>query len=105
MLNLPLEHVIDDVREKISKNTRAIFHNHYCGYLGYINEINSLGKEFGIPVIDDCIEAFGSELNNHKTGDLGSDIPFSHFKPCDCQIPLMAGLLFLKTKIFLKRPF
>ena len=33
-----------------------------------VTAMNTLGKEFGIPVIDDCIEAFGSELN----GNLGN---------------------------------
>ena len=50
---------IDDVRLKITSKTKAIFHNHYCGYLGNIEEMNALGKEFGIPVIDDCIKLLG----------------------------------------------
>ena len=70
---------VDDVRSKITSSTKAIFHNHYCGYLGNINEINALGKEYGIPVIDDCIEAFGSELDGRKTGNLGTDVTVFSF--------------------------
>lgn len=72
--------LIDDVRARITSKTKAIFHNHYCGYLGQIKEMNALGKEFGIPVIDDCIEAFGSELNGNKTGNLGTDITVFSFQ-------------------------
>ena len=31
---------VEDVKSKISNKTKAIFHNHYCGFLGNINEIN-----------------------------------------------------------------
>jgi perosamine synthetase len=72
--------LIDDVRSKITSNTKAIFHNHHCGYLGEIDEMNALGKEFGIPIIDDCIEAFGSELNGSKAGNLGTDITVFSFQ-------------------------
>ena len=71
---------VDDVRSKITTNTKAIFHNHYCGYLGDIEAMNALGKEYGIPVIDDCIEAFGSELHGKKTGNLGTDITVFSFQ-------------------------
>ena len=46
----------DSVRAKITPNTKAIIHNHFCGYPGYIDEINSIGREYGIPIIDDGIE-------------------------------------------------
>lgn len=72
--------LIDDVRSRITSKTKAIFHNHYCGYLGEVEAMNSLGKEFGIPIIDDCIEAFGSELKDNKTGNLGTDITVFSFQ-------------------------
>ena len=71
---------VDDVRSRITSKTKAIFHNHYCGYLGEIEAMNTLGKEFGIPVVDDCIEAFGSELNGRKTGNLGTDVTVFSFQ-------------------------
>ncbi len=72
--------LIEDVKSKITSKTKAIFHNHYCGYLGHVHEMNALGKEYGIPIIDDCIEAFGSELNGNKTGNLGTDITVFSFQ-------------------------
>ena len=56
----------DSVRSLMSKTPKAIIHNHFCGYPGHIDEINSISKEFGIPVIDDGIEAFGSEYKGKK---------------------------------------
>ena len=62
------------VEKKISSKTKAIIHNHFCGYPGYIDEINELGRRYGIPVIDDGIEAFGSEYKRQKIGNCGTDI-------------------------------
>lgn len=46
----------ESVEGKISPATKAIFHNHHCGYPGYIDEINEIGRRKGLFVIDDCIE-------------------------------------------------
>ena len=89
---------VDDVRKKITTKTKAIFHNHHCGYLGNINEINALGKEFGIPVVDDCIEAFGSELNGKKTGDLGTDITVFSFQTVRLPNTVDGGSIVFKDK-------
>ena len=70
----------DSVRAKITTKTKAIFHNHFCGYPGYIDEINSIGKEHGILVVDDAIEAFGSEYKGNKLGSTGADITVFSFQ-------------------------
>ncbi|WP_199119961.1 DegT/DnrJ/EryC1/StrS aminotransferase family protein [Pedobacter sp. ASV28] len=70
----------DSVRARITKNTRAIFHNHFCGYLGNISAINAIGKEYGIPIIDDGIEAFGSKYNGNRLGNVGTDITIFSFQ-------------------------
>ncbi len=64
----------ESVRERITPKTKAVIHNHFCGYPGYIDEINQIAKEHGIPVIDDCIEAFGSEYKGKKLGSLATDV-------------------------------
>lgn len=71
----------DSVKNVIKKNPniKLIIHNHFCGYLGHIDEINSIGKEYGIPVMDDGIEAFGSEYKGKKLGNVGSDITVFSF--------------------------
>lgn len=69
------------VKSLLHKKPKAIIHNHYCGYPGHIDEINALGKEYGIPVIDDGIEAFGSEYKGNKIGNVGTDITVFSFNP------------------------
>lgn len=69
----------ESVKRKISRETKAIIHNHFCGYPGYIDEINDIGRSFGIPVIDDCIEAFGSEYKGKRLGNCGTDITIFSF--------------------------
>lgn len=64
----------DSVRASITSKTKAIIHNHFCGYPGYIDEINAIGAEYGIPVIDDGIECFGSEYKGKKIGHCGTDV-------------------------------
>lgn len=64
----------ESIRAQIKPETKAIVHNHFCGYPGYIDEVNAIGKEFGIPVIDDGIECFGSEYNGKLIGNCGTDV-------------------------------
>lgn len=70
----------DSVKSKISENTKAIFHNHHCGYPGYIDEINNIGKKNDIFVVDDAIEAFGSEYKNKMIGNTGTDATVFSFQ-------------------------
>lgn len=71
---------IDDVRQKITTKTKAIFHNHFCGYIGYIDELNQLAKQYGLWVVDDCIEAFGSKYKNQYMGNVGTDLTVFSFQ-------------------------
>ena len=70
----------DSVRKKLTSRTRLIFHNHFCGYVGHVDEINAIGKECGIPVIDDCVEALGSRYKGNRCGNLGSDVSVFSFQ-------------------------
>lgn len=71
----------DSVRLNMHLNPKVIIHNHFCGYPGHIDEIKSIGKEFGVPVIDDGIEAFGSEYKGRKVGNNGTDATIFSFNP------------------------
>lgn len=61
------------VREKLSGRTKLIVHNHFCGFPGYIDEIVQIGREYGVPVVDDGIECFGSLYKGRKIGSCGAD--------------------------------
>ncbi|MBP2639674.1 MAG: putative PLP-dependent enzyme involved in cell wall biosis [Firmicutes bacterium] len=88
----------DSVRRRITKNTKAIIHNHYCGYIGYIDEINNIGREYGIPVIDDCIEAFGGEYNGKKMGNVGTDVTVFSFNAVRIPNTVDGGAVVFKDK-------
>lgn len=64
----------ESVEKEIRPATKAIIHNHFCGYPGYIDEINTIGEKYNIPVIDDGIECFGTEYHGEKIGRCGTDI-------------------------------
>jgi dTDP-4-amino-4,6-dideoxygalactose transaminase len=71
----------DSVKKLAKSKPNAIIHNHFCGHVGFVDEINSIGKEYDIPVIDDCIEAFGSEYKGRKMGNVGTDVTVFSFGP------------------------
>lgn len=71
----------ESVRKLVGSKPNAIIHNHFCGHVGFVDEINAIGKEYGIPVIDDCIEAFGSEYKGTRMGNVGTDVTVFSFGP------------------------
>ncbi|MBU1013313.1 MAG: aminotransferase class V-fold PLP-dependent enzyme [Bacteroidetes bacterium] len=68
------------VKQKITPKTKAIFHNHFCGYPGYIDEINEIGKQYGVYVVDDAIEAYGSKYKGKIIGNTGTDATVFSFQ-------------------------
>lgn len=88
----------EDVEVKITENTKAIFHNHFCGYVGDIDAINALGIKYGIPIIDDGIEAFGSEYKGNKLGNVGTDVTVFSFQTVRLPNTIEGGALVFKDK-------
>ena len=88
----------EDVETKITDNTKAIFHNHFCGYVGEIDAINALGKKYGIPIIDDGIEAFGSEYKEKKLGNVGTDVTVFSFQTVRLPNTIEGGAIVFKDK-------
>lgn len=87
-----------DVESKITKNTKAIFHNHFCGYIGEIEAINAIGKKYNIPIIDDAIEAFGSEFKGKRMGNLGTDITIFSFQTVRLPNTIEGGAIVFENK-------
>lgn len=88
----------DSVKIQIRPEIKAIVHNHFCGYPGYIDEINKIGKEYGIPIIDDGIECFGSEYKGKKIGTCGTDVTvfsLTAVRFCNC---IDGGIIIFKNK-------
>lgn len=70
----------DSVRSKITAKTKVIINYHFCGYPAYVDEINAIGKEKGIIVVDDCIEAFGAKYKGKRLGNVGTPISIFNFQ-------------------------
>ena len=87
-----------DVKKKITAKTKVILHYHWCGYLGYIDAINQIGKEYGITVIDDAIESFGSEYKDRKIGNLGTPITTFSFQTVRLPNSIDGGALAFNTE-------
>lgn len=88
----------DFVRKVITAEIKAIVHNHFCGYPGYIDEINQIGKEYGVPIIDDGIECFGSEYKGRKIGNCDTDVSvfsLTAVRFCNC---IDGGIVIFKDK-------
>ena len=93
----------DSVRKRITAKTKAIVHNHFCGYPGYIDEINAIGKECGIPIIDDGIEAFGSEYKGKKIGNCGTDFTIFSFNAVRIPNTIDGGAIIVKDDALIKK--
>lgn len=93
----------DSVRKRITSSTKAIIHNHFCGYPGYIDEINAIGREFGIPVIDDGIEAFGSEYKGNRIGNCDTDFTIFSFNAVRIPNTIDGGAIVVKDEALLKK--
>ncbi|MBW8362808.1 MAG: aminotransferase class V-fold PLP-dependent enzyme [Kaistella sp.] len=93
----------ESVRRLVKHNPKVIIHNHFCGYPGHIDEINSIGKEFGIPVVDDGIEAFGSEYKGNRIGNVGTDVTIFSFNPVRFPNTLDGGAVVFKDEELYKK--
>lgn len=53
-------------------NVKAIIPVHLYGMPAKMDEISLIGKEFGVPIIEDAAEALGSKYKNRNCGTLGN---------------------------------
>jgi perosamine synthetase len=88
----------DAVRKSVTSKTKAIIHNHFCGYPGYIDEINDIGKEKGIVVIDDGIECFGTTYKGKLIGNCGTDVTVFSFNPVRVLTTVDGGAVVFKEE-------
>lgn len=89
---------VESLRQRISPKTKAIFNNLFCGYAGDLGEVYKIGAEFGIPVVDDCIEAFGTEYKGKKVGNTGADITVFSFQTVRLPNTIDGGALTFKDE-------
>lgn len=76
----------ESVEEHITNKTRLIFHNHYCGYIGYVDEINAIGKNMGYlfwMIVWKHLEASTKTMLLETSEQI---FQFSRFRACGCLI-------------------
>lgn len=88
----------ESVENKITSRTKGIIHNHFCGYPGYIDEINTIGKKYGITVIDDGIECFGTTYKGKLIGNCGTDVTVFSFNPVRIMTTIDGGAIIFNNK-------
>lgn len=88
----------ESVSRAVTPATKAIFHNHFCGYVGYVEEINTIAKRNGILLVDDAIEAFGSEWNGLRAGNWHSDATIYSFQTVRLPNAIDGGGLSFKSE-------
>jgi perosamine synthetase len=62
----------EDVRKKITKDTRCIVSVHLWGNVCDMDAIMAVANEFGIPVVEDCSHAHGAKYNGKMCGAIGA---------------------------------
>jgi perosamine synthetase len=69
----------EDVQRKITSKTRAILVVHLYGHSCEMDLIKSIAKEYGLFIIEDCAEAFGSLYKGKHVGCFGDIATYSFF--------------------------
>lgn len=70
---------IEDLKNKISPNTKAIVAVHLYGHPCEMDEILDVAKEYNLKVIEDCAQAHGATYKGKKIGSLGDISAFSFY--------------------------
>ena len=74
------------VRARITPKTRAILVVHHSGLAADMDAFLEMGREYGIPIVEDCAQAYGCEYQGRLAGTMGAISAFSlnHFKHITC---------------------
>ena len=67
------------IRNAVTDKTSAILPVHLFGQPADMNEIQAIADEFGLKVIEDCAQSFGSRYQGNTTGSIGAAGAFSFF--------------------------
>jgi perosamine synthetase len=68
-----------DIRRHVTPRTRAIMPVHLYGQACEMDAIMAIAKEFGLFVVEDCAEAFGTLYKGRHVGTFGDISTFSFF--------------------------
>jgi len=91
-----------EIRRKISNRTKAISVVHPFGCVAPMEEIVAIGKEHGIPVIEDCSHAHGATYRGQKVGTFG-DIGCFSFQASKLITAIEGGMLITNNEEYYER--
>ena len=89
----------DEIKKKITKNTRVIMPVHLYGSVAGIDDIKKIIKNKKIFLIDDCSQAHGAIYNDKKVGSLGDISCFSLYPGKNLGAYGDAGIITTNNKI------
>ena len=69
----------ESIKERITKNTKAIIPVHHLGHPCEMDEINKIARENNIKIIGDCALATGSEYKRKRVGNEEGNAHFFSF--------------------------
>lgn len=93
---------IEDLRRKISKNTKAIVIVHYGGLPCDMQEIRDIASLYSIPVIEDAAHALGAKYDNELIGSKSEFTMFS-FQAIKHLTTGDGGMLCIKDESLLRK--
>jgi len=70
---------VEDVKEKITKRTKAVIVPHMFGYPADLKELKEICEEKGIYLVEDCAQAIGAIYQGKKVGTIGDISIFSFY--------------------------
>jgi len=68
---------LDEIKRKVTKNTKAIMIPHLYGYMAQMDEIMEWVSFKGLIVIEDCAQSFGAFLDGKASGTYGHFAAYS----------------------------
>jgi len=90
----------DQIRSRITPQTKAIVIAHLFGGLMDLNPVVRIAREFGLMVIEDCAQAYaGSSFQ----GDDRADVSMFSFGPIKTNTSLGGGVLIVRDRVLLAR--
>jgi len=69
----------DDIKAKITPNTKAVMIVHYAGFSCDMERITALCKKYGLILIEDCAHTPGADYKGRPLGTFGDVSAFSFF--------------------------
>jgi dTDP-4-amino-4,6-dideoxygalactose transaminase len=69
----------DSVKDKITPRTKAILPVHLFGAAAKMDRLLAIAERHGIPILEDCAQAHGTEHQSRKVGGIGRAGAFSFF--------------------------